>query len=125
MSRRLLASLLLCVGLLTQALAPAFKAGAEAVNCRERHAGRTIAASDVVAPDRSRQSPAPDGAAHDHGSCSLCQFGWSEAPLATWPASAAILTFGWSRISFVSEVAPFAPSRLNPGAPARAPPSLA
>lgn len=119
MRQRLLASLIVCVALLTQLGASLWGAAA----AREGYAGCHKQTAIVLAPDARNDRPAPFDAPapHDHASCSLCQLGFtaidSDAPSlpAGRPAS-------YWRVSAAELAVPPRAKIFNRNAPARAPP---
>ncbi len=123
MRKRLLASLIVCVALLTQ-LGASFW-GAAAARDGYVFCHRQIVAAAASDASSSPAKDAPSGAplAHDHGSCSLCQLGFSiiggEPPY----YSAQAIRFHW-RIAFTERDVQAPRSVFNLNAPARAPPSI-
>lgn len=120
MSKRMLASLIVCVALLTQ-LGASFW-GATAARDGYLPCHREIAVSADLSRDAGRKpmgAPAP----HDHASCSLCQLGFSvvssDAPL----FEARAVAFH-SRVALEEPDIPAPRAVFNRSAPARAPPSL-
>jgi hypothetical protein len=122
---RLLASVLICVALLTQFGASLWGAAAARDGLPGCH--RSIAWStnaDVTRPDTvGNEAPAQKSAGHDHASCSLCQlsFGlyYSEAPV----FEARLLTH--RRVPLGEPANLDVIAVFNRSAPARAPPSRA
>jgi hypothetical protein len=118
MRNRLLASLIVCVALLTQIGASFWGAAA----ARDGYVGCHKAAIALAAHDKFAPGQVPP--AHDHDSCSLCQLGFaavdSEAPLL--PVRA--LAYVW-RLRLLAGLEPPFLSVLNKSGPARAPPSRA
>jgi hypothetical protein len=122
---RLLASLIVCVALLTQfgaSLWGAAEAREGLHNCHRYIAWSSTA--DITRSDEAGQhAPARKSAGHDHGSCSLCQlsFGlfYSEAPV----FKARIVTH--QRVVLCEPAGLDVIAVFNRSAPARAPPSQA
>jgi hypothetical protein len=121
---RVLASLIVCVALLTQFGASLWGAAAARDGLPGCH--RNIAWSataDVTRPDDGGAAPEQKPAGHDHGSCSLCQlsfgFFYSETPV----FEARVVAHQRVRLG---EPAPLdVIAVFNRSAPARAPPSQA
>jgi hypothetical protein len=121
---RLIASLIVCVALLTQfgaSLWGAVEAREGLPNCHRNIAWSATA--DVTRPDVARhEAPAQKSAGHDHGSCSLCQlsFGlfYSEAPV----FEARVVTH--QRVSLSEPADLDVIVTFNRSAPARASPSV-
>jgi hypothetical protein len=119
MSKRVVASLIVCVALLTQLGASFWGAAAARDGIAPCHRVITVASAAQDAAGQPSGAPAP----HDHASCSLCQLGFSvvssDAPV-----------FVAETLVFQSRVALPEPDALSPravfnrSAPARAPPSL-
>jgi hypothetical protein len=135
---RLLASLLFCVSLLSQALAPAARgaampdmakhaSSAALTHCKLLHhtSAATDAGAATDAATAAKREPASGGSRHDHQSCPLCQLGSNAAPLAPRLEPVIFLRAIESRAEFAvrGDIAIFLP--LKRGPPARAPPSLA
>ncbi|MEK8091471.1 hypothetical protein WOC76_02805 [Methylocystis sp. IM3] len=122
MRRRLLASLIVCVALLTQ-LGASFWGAAAA---RDDHVfcNRQIVAVQTQDAATFPVENAPAGAplAHDHGSCSLCQLSFSIIGAEPPHFSAQAIRFHW-RVAFVERDVPEPRFLFNLNAPARAPPS--
>lgn len=122
MSRRIVASLIVCVALLTQ-IGASFWAVAAA---RDGMAlcDRPVAASAMPTPgqDGAGDPPASAPAPHDHASCSLCQLGFS-AVASQSPIFETRPVVFYARISRGESEAPAPRVILNRSAPARAPPS--
>lgn len=126
MSKRVLASLIVCVALLTQIGASFWGAAA----ARDGHAPchRQLSAAAAKAPSgvssdaagAPMQAPAP----HDHASCSLCQLGFSVVRGDT-PVFVAQAVVFYSRVARAEPQALAPRSVFNASAPARAPPSRA
>jgi len=123
--RRLLASLIICVALLTQfgaSLWGAATARDGVVGCHKTIAWTAMA--DVgPSGDTDREAPAQSPSKPDHACCSLCQlsFGFfkSEAPVFETRAVA------YRRVLLAEPAAPAPLTVFNRSAPARAPPSQA
>ncbi len=123
MRKRLLASLIVCVALLTQIGASFWGAAAARdshIFCHRQIA--TVSTADAPRAD-AKGTPGTAPAGHDHASCSLCQLGFtiidSEPPF----FSAQAIRFQF-RIAFAEPDVPAPRSAFNLNAPARAPPSL-
>lgn len=124
MRKRLLASLIVCVALLTQIGASFWGAAAAREGYAPCHR-RAVAIADAMATDVAGGKSLPTGApvSHDHGSCSLCQLGLtiigSDAPVLPVRAVA----HAWRVSTNWTEARPpgFA---YNKSAPPRAPPFL-
>jgi hypothetical protein len=124
--KRLLASLIVCVALLTQFGASLWGAAAARDGLPGCH--RSIAwsltadvkPSDSAGPEAPAQLPA---AGHDHASCSLCQLSFSfiqsDAPVFDAVVVAHV------RVALAEPRAPAPTIVFNRSAPARAPPSQA
>ncbi|WP_424360849.1 hypothetical protein [Methylocystis parvus] len=125
MRKRLLASLIVCVALLTQIGASLWGAAAAREGYAPCHRS-AVALADGVASGVAGGQSLPTGApvSHDHGSCSLCQLGLTviggEAPVLPVRAVA----HAWRVPADWVEAHPpgFA---YNKSAPPRAPPFLA
>lgn len=122
MKKRLLASLIVCVALLTQLGASLWGAATARdgyVSCRRPHATVSVAGAALF---DVKGAPAGAPAAHDHASCTLCQLGFcaigGEPPF----FSAEAIRFHW-RVDFAEPNVVVVPSVFNLNAPARAPPS--
>ncbi|WP_363350250.1 hypothetical protein [Methylocystis echinoides] len=120
MRKRLLASLIVCVALLTQ-LGASF-AGAAAARDGFVFCHRQIVAAQASAPADVKGAPAQAPLGADHASCSLCQLGFSVISGEPPYFLAQALRF-YLRVAFVERDAPAPRSAINLNAPARAPPS--
>jgi hypothetical protein len=122
---RLLASLIVCVALLTQFGASLWGAAAARDGLPGCHRNIAWSATVDVAPpdDAGREPPRQKPAGHDHGSCSLCQlnFGlyYSETPV----FEARVVAHQRVRLGEPAHLDVIAV--FNRSAPARAPPSQA
>jgi Protein of unknown function (DUF2946) len=119
MSKRVVASLIVCVALLTQLGASFWGAAAARDGIAPCH--RVMTVSTTTAGDaagKSTGAPAP----HDHASCSLCQLGFSvvnsDAPVFV----AENLAYHF-RVALTEPDLPAPRAIFNRSAPARAPPS--
>jgi hypothetical protein len=119
MRNRLLASLIVCVALLTQLGASLWGATAARegyVGCHRQIAPYAIAGAPVS------DAGAPVGApAHDHASCFLCQLGLSAVDSDAPTLPARLLTPIWRFALSKPDASPRLHA-LNRNAPARAPP---
>ncbi len=123
MQKRLLASLILCVALLTQFGASLWGAAVARdgyVGCHKQPSAIAIAdARGVNDGDAPPGAPAP----HDHLSCFLCHLGFTAIDNAA-PALSALPLLPYRRITLVEpDVCPRS-AALNWNALARAPPAL-
>jgi hypothetical protein len=125
MRRRLLASLIVCVALLTQIAASHW--GATAM--RDGYPGchrQTVSIDDAQLLSGGEKSssrlPVDQSTPHDHASCSLCQLGFSFIGVAAPAEHVRALALEWRIELPTTESAPHA-SAFNRNAPARAPPS--
>ncbi len=125
LSKRLLASLIVCVALLTQFGASLWGAAAARdglVGCHKSMAW-SATANAATPSDPGQAAPAQAPSKPDHACCSLCQLGsgfiQSEAPVFEARAVA------YRRVLLAEPVAPEPLRVFNRGAPARAPPSQA
>jgi hypothetical protein len=122
MSRRVFASLIVCVALLTQIGASFWGAAAARDSHIFCHRQIAAAAADASLPGAGG-APAQAPAGHDHASCSLCQLGFavidSEPPFFAGRAIAHHF-----RVAFFEPGAPAPRFYFNLNAPARAPPFL-
>jgi hypothetical protein len=117
--KRLLASLIVCVALLTQLGASFWGAAAARDGIAPCHRVMTVSATTQGdAAGKSTGAPAP----HDHASCSLCQLGFSvvnsDAPVFV----AENLAYHF-RVALTEPDFPAPRAVFNRSAPARAPPS--
>jgi hypothetical protein len=127
MRKKLLATLIVCVALLTQI--GASLSGAAAARdgiagglwCHKQIAAAYAAKAGAATPPGDTSAPNGAPASHDHASCSFCQAG-VDAPTmdAAWPAPR-IVAFS-RRLALLAPAPVFAPV-FNRSAPARAPPS--
>jgi hypothetical protein len=118
MRKRLLASLIVCVALLTQFGASFWGAAA----ARDGYVGCHRAVNALAADDRTAPGQVPP--AHDHESCALCQLGFAVVDSAGPLLPVRAVAFAWqSRLPAVQQP-PFL-AVLNKSGPARAPPSRA
>jgi hypothetical protein len=123
--KRVLASLIVCVALLTQFGASLWGAAAARDGLVGCH--KNIAWSDTVdlkrSADLDRAAPAQKPVGHDHASCSLCQLGFnffhSETPI----FEARVLAH--ARVALAEPEIPAPTPVFDYAAPARAPPSQA
>lgn len=122
MRRRLLASLIVCVALLTQLGASFWGAAAARDGYVFCHRQIVVAQTQDAPPAPVKNAPAGAPLSHDHGSCSLCQLGFSVIGAEPPHFSAQAIRFHW-RIAFVERDAPAPRFVFNLNAPARAPPS--
>ncbi|PPD42658.1 MAG: hypothetical protein CTY15_11905 [Methylocystis sp.] len=121
MRKRLFASLIVCVALLTQ-LGASFWGAAAA---RDGYAGchKQSLFSLAAAAQTSGEKGVPAApATHDHASCSLCQLAFAAIDADPPALPARSIKPAW-RIAFVAAEPPPRPTALNRSAPARAPPS--
>ncbi|KAF2989656.1 hypothetical protein OGR47_01205 [Methylocystis sp. MJC1] len=120
MRQRLLASLIVCVALLTQLGASLWGAAA----AREGYAGCHRQAAIVAATDARGGRGAPFGAPtpHDHASCSLCQLGLTAIDSDAPSLPARRLEPYW-RIEAAESAASPLGKIFNRNAPARASPA--
>lgn len=122
MRKRLLASLIVCVALLTQ-LGASFW-GATTARDGSVWCHKLISASvalDAQQPGGETGRPAGAPAPHDHASCSLCQLGFSVIDGAAPVFDAQAVKF-YSRVALVEPAAPAPRALFNRSASARAPP---
>ena len=123
--KRVLASLIVCVALLTQFGASLWGAAAARDGLVVCHT--SIASSDTLGPTRidqvDRGAPAQTPVGHDHASCSLCQLGFTFFRSETPVFEARVLAHARIRLSEPEIPAPT--PVLTYSAPARAPPSQA
>jgi hypothetical protein len=124
MHKRLLASLIVCVALLTQIGASFWGAAAAREGYAPCHRQIASIAESAARPAGGKSLPAGAPVPHDHASCSLCQLGLtvidSEAPVL--PARS--IALDWRSPPAAAEAPPLR-SAFNKSAPARAPPSRA
>lgn len=122
MHQRLLASLIVCVALLTQLGASLWGAAA----AREGYPGCHRQTAIVAATDARDDRGAPFGAPapHDHASCSLCQLGVMAIDSGAPSLPARRLEPDW-RLESTEWAAPPPRKIFNRNAPARASPALA
>lgn len=122
MRKKLLASLIVCVALLTQFGASLWGAAAARDGYVSCHRPLSTEVFSDSALSGGKGAPAGAPSTHDHASCSLCQLGFcalgGEPPF----FSAEAIRFHW-RVAFVETDVAVAPSVFNLNAPARAPPS--
>lgn len=120
MRQRLLASLIVCVALLTQLSASLWGAAA----AREGYAGCHKQTAIVAAPDagNDRSTPFDAPTPHDHASCSLCQLGFTAID-SDAPSLPAAPPAPYRQVAAAAESAVPPHARIfNRNAPARAPP---
>ncbi|QGM96885.1 hypothetical protein [Methylocystis parvus] len=128
MRKRLLASLIVCVALLTQLGASLSDAAAARgyVRCHMAVAASASVSAVESAAEKAAPAGVPAGAPapHDHASCALCQLG-----LAAIDAHAPVLPARsikpYWRVARIAVDAPPLLSVFNRSGPARAPPSRA
>lgn len=124
MSKRVVASLIICVALLTQLGASFWGAAAARDGMTPCHRVMTVAAAvSTPGQDDAGGKPANAPVTHDHASCSLCQLGFSVVSSDAPVFEARPVVF-YSRISLAESESPAPRVIFNHSAPARAPPSL-
>jgi hypothetical protein len=123
MHKRLLASLIVCVALLTQLGASLWGAAAARdgyAGCHKSVAIHKIANAGVLG-DTATPGEAPTP--HDHASCFLCQLGFTAISSGAPLLPMARLQLYW-RVAMDAPGGSPRPNVFNRNAPARAPPSL-
>ncbi len=123
MRKKLFASLIVCVALLTQIGASFW--GAAAARDGFVYCHRQIVAAPTPDAPSTPAKDAPAGAplAHDHASCSLCQLGFSAIGSEPPFFSAEAIRFHW-RVAFIERDSEAPRFVIDLNAPARAPPSI-